>query len=114
MHSIGLASIVLVSVVLLSVPDKALEILMVIIVSTTITLLIIWRSNFDAKKDERSIQLMGFGARNSFIFLVFAMPWPAVFHWIGIIVLDTAVTLLILWILSLGIAWITFRYYYTR
>lgn len=114
MHSIGLASIVLLSVVLLSVPDKALEILMVIIVSTTITLLIIWRSNFDAKKDERSIQLMGFGARNSFIFLVFAMPWLAVFHWIGIIVLDAAVTLLILWILSLGIAWITFLYYYTR
>ncbi len=110
-----LLTVVLVSIIILAVPDKALEILPVVIVSTAFVVLIIWRSDFDAKKkDERTIQLMGYGARNAFIFLLFAMPWLAAYHVLGIIVLDAAIALCILWILSLGIAWLTFLYYFTR
>ena len=110
-----LLTVVLVSIIILAVPDKALEILPAVIVSTAFVVLIIWRSDFDAKKkDERTIQLMGYGARNAFIFLLFAMPWLAAYHVLGIIVLDAAIAICILWILSLGIAWLTFLYYFTR
>ncbi|MGY5864865.1 MAG: hypothetical protein RTV41_09695 [Candidatus Thorarchaeota archaeon] len=110
-----LLTVVLVSIIILAVPDKALEILPAVIVSTAFVVLIIWRSDFDAKKkDERTIQLMGYGARNAFIFLLFAMPWLAAYHVLGIIVLDAAIALCILWILSIGITWLTFLYYYTR
>jgi hypothetical protein len=107
-------TIVLVSIIILAVPDKALEILPGVVVSTSFVVLVLWRSDFDAKKDERIFQLMGYGARNAFIFLLFAMPWLAAFHLLGIIVLDAAIALCILWILSLGIAWLTFLYYFTR
>jgi len=109
-----LLTVVLVSIIILAVPDKALEILPVVIVSTAFVVLVLWRSNIDAKKDERSMQLMGYGARNAFIFLLFAMPWLAAYHVLGIIVLDAAIAICILWILSLGIAWLTFLYYFTR
>ena len=109
-----LLTIVLVSIIILAVPDKALEILPGVIASTAVLVLILWRSDFDAKKDERIFQLMGYGARNAFIFLLFAMPWLAAYHVLGIIVLDAAIALFILWILSLGIAWLTFLYYFTR
>lgn len=109
-----LLTVVLVSIIILAVPDKALEILPVVIVSTAFVVLALRRSNIDAKKDERSMQLMGYGARNGFIFLLFAMPWLAAYHVLGIIVLDAAIALYILWIMALGIAWLTFLYYYTR
>ena len=109
-----LLTIVLVSIITLAVPDKVLEILPGVIVSTSFVVLVLWRSDFDAKKDERIFQLMGYGARNAFIFLLFAMPWIAAFHLLGIIVLDAAIALCILWILSLGIALLTFFYYFTR
>jgi len=109
-----IASVVLVTIVLLSVPERAPQLLTVIIVSTSMSLLLLWRSDVDAKKDERSMQLMGLGARNSFIFLLLAMPWLAAYHMVGIITLDAGLVLLILWILSLGIAWLTFFYYDRR
>jgi hypothetical protein len=112
--AVVLASVVLLIVVLLSVPDMALDLLLVVTFSTAISLLALWRSGVDAKKDERTIQLMGYGARNAFIFLLFAMPWLAVYHMFGIISLDAAAALWILWIMSFGIAWLTFLYYYTR
>jgi len=109
-----LLTIVLVSIIILAVPDKALEILPVVTVSTAFVVLVLWRSNIDAKKDERSMEIMSYGARNAFIFLLFAMPWLAAYHVLEIIVLDTAIVLFVLWILSLGIAWLTFLYYFTR
>jgi len=107
-------SIVFVALILLLVPERALSNLFVILASICGTMLILWIAKIDQRKDERTIQLMGLGARNAFIFLLFAMPWLATFNILGIIILNAFAALMLLWIVSLAIAWFTFFYYYTR
>ena len=109
-----LVTVVLVSVIVLIVPNRAIDIFPAIFASTAVLVLILWRSDFDSKLDERTMQFFGYGARNAFILLLFAMPWLAAYHVLGIFVLDAGITLLILWILSIGIAWVTFLYHYSR
>jgi hypothetical protein len=57
---------------------------------------------------------MTLGSRSALFFLVFAMPWLAGFSFAGIISIDAAGALMLLWLIALGITWISFVYYYTR
>ena len=107
-------SIVLLALVMWLVPERALSFLFVSIASVCGTTLILWRAKIDQRKDERTIQLLGLGARNAFFFLLLAMPWLATFSFLGIIIIDAYAVLMLLWIVSLGIAWLSFFYYYTR
>jgi hypothetical protein len=42
------------------------------------------------------------------------MPFLAGFIYAGIILIDAVGALMLLWAIALGIAWISFLYYYTR
>lgn len=111
---VGGISIILLAVIMWLVPERALSLLFVSIASVCGSLLILWRAKIDQRKDERTMHLMGLGARNAFIFLLFAMPWLASFNIFGIIIIDTYAALGLLWVVSLSIAWLSFFYYYTR
>ena len=96
------------------VPERAFNLLIMSIVSIGITTIILWRSKIDQRKDERTIHLIGLGARNAFFFLIFAMPMLSTFIILEIIVMDVVVALWSLWIASMGIAWVSFLVYYFR
>ena len=95
-------------------PDMALDLLFISIASVSATTLILWRARVDQRKDERTMQLMTLAGRNAFMFLVFVMPFLAGFSVAGIILIDAFGALMLLWAIALGIAWISFFYYYTR
>jgi hypothetical protein len=95
-------------------PDKALELLIVSVFSVGGATLLLRGAKVDQRKDERTIQLMTLGGRNAFIFLLLAMPALASLDIAGILILGTPVALLILWVIAMAIAWITFLYYYLR
>ncbi len=112
-------SVVSVSVIFLAImmwylPDMALELLFISIVSVSVSTVVVWRARVDQRKDERTIQLMTLAGRNAFMFLLFAMPMLGGFIVAGIISLNAAGALMLLWSIALGIAWISFFYYYTR
>jgi hypothetical protein len=107
-------SIVFMGVVMWYNPDKALELLFVSIFSVGVPLLLLRRAGIEERKDERTIHLMTLGGRNAFMFLVFAMPWLATFSIAGIILIEAFAALMILWIVAIAIAWVSFIYYYTR
>ena len=109
-----LVSVVLVAVVLLFIGDRALEYLITITITIGLVTLLMWRLRIDSRKDERIIHLMGLSSRNAFFFLLFAMPWLAGFHLLGIITVDAGIALMVLWWVSLGVAWLSFFYYYKR
>lgn len=44
----------------------------------------------------------------------FTVPMLATFSILGIIIIETFATLCLLWIVSLGLVWVSFFYYYTR
>ena len=106
--------VIFLALIMWLVPERALSLLTASIVSVCGTTLILWRAKIDQRKDERTIQLMGLGARNAFFFLLLAMPWLATFSFLGIIIIDAYAVLMLLWIVSLGIAWLSFFYYYKR
>ncbi len=95
-------------------PDMALNLLFICGVSVSVSTIVVWRARVDQRKDERTIQLMTLAGRNAFMFLVFAMPMLGGFIVAGIISLDAAGALWLLWSIALGIALISFFYYYTR
>jgi hypothetical protein len=95
-------------------PDRALDLLFTSVVSVSLVTVILWKARVDQRKDERTMQLMTLGGRNAFMFLIFAMPFLAGFSYAGVIFLDTIGALMMLWAIALGIAWISFFYYYTR
>jgi len=95
-------------------PDKTLEMLVPVSTSLVLVILISRRAKFDERKDERTIQLMMLGARNAFFFLLFAMPMLATFSFTGIILIDAAGALMLLYLIAIGIAWISFLYYYLQ
>ncbi len=104
--------IVFILVMLWFRPDKTLEMLIPVSTSLVLVILISRRTKFDERKDERTIQLMMLGARNAFFFLLFAMPMLATFSFTGIILIDAAGALMLLYLIAIGIAWISFLYYY--
>ncbi len=106
--------IIFLALIMWLVPERALDFLFFGITSVGITTLILWRAKIDHRKDERTIHLMGLGARNAFFFLIFAMPMLATFTIIGVIIMEAFVALWLLWIVSMSIAWLSFFYYYTR
>ena len=108
------SAIIFLATVMWYLPEMAIDLLTVSIVSLSLTMLILWVTKIDQRKDERTIQLMTLGGRNAFMFLVFAMPWLAGFSVAGIISIDAFGSLMLLWSLALGITWISFFYYYTR
>lgn len=112
--SIVSASIIFLAIIMWFRPDMALDLLFVSIVSVSATMLILWKARVDQRKDERTIQLMTLAGRNAFMFLIFFMPFLAGFSVTGIILIDTFGALMLLWAIALGIAWISFLYYYTR
>jgi hypothetical protein len=95
-------------------PERALDLLFICVVSVSLSTLILWRARVDQRKDERTMQLMTLGGRNAFMFLIFVMPFLAGFIYAGIILIDAVGALMLLWAIALGIAWISFLYYYTR
>jgi len=95
-------------------PDKTLEMLVPTSISVIFVLILSRKTRIDERKDERTMQLMILGGRNAFIFLIFAMPMFATFSLTGIILIDAGGALMVLWTIALGIAWISFLYYYTR
>ena len=106
--------IVFLALIMWLVPEKALDMLVVSSVSVSLTTIILWRAKVDQRKDERTMHLMGLGARNAFFFLIFAMPMLSTFIILDIIIMDAAVALWSLWIVSIGIAWVSFLFYYSR
>jgi hypothetical protein len=106
--------IIFIAVMLWFRPDKTLEMLVPVSTSLVLVVLVSRRTKFDERKDERTIQLMVLGARNAFFFLLFAMPMLATFSLTGIILNDAGVALMLLWVIMMAIAWISFLYYYTR
>ncbi|TFG99779.1 hypothetical protein E4H12_01460 [Candidatus Thorarchaeota archaeon] len=108
---IGIAFIAL---IMWLVPEKSLDFLIMSSVSIGITTIILWRSKIDQAKDERTMHLMCLGARNAFFFQLFAVPMLSTFIILGIIIMDAIVALWSLYIVSLGIAWASFLFYYSR
>ncbi|MBN2231136.1 MAG: hypothetical protein JW779_16245 [Candidatus Thorarchaeota archaeon] len=85
--------------------------LLLTLVGTTILLR---ATKIDARKDERTIQLMVLSGRNAFFFLLFAMPALATLVIAGVVMVDAFAALMLLWIVALAITWISFFYYYTK
>jgi hypothetical protein len=95
-------------------PDKAMQLLISSSLAVIGSTLILWAAKVDQRKDERTIQLMTLASRNAMFFLVFAMPMLAGLGGAGIIMINGWLALMLLWFVALGIAWISFFYYYTR
>ncbi|MHA1614216.1 MAG: hypothetical protein ACTSYJ_05180 [Candidatus Thorarchaeota archaeon] len=106
--------IIFLALIMWLVPERALNLLFISITAIVGTTLILWIAKIDQRKDERTIHLMGLGARNAFFFLIFAMPMLATFIIIGVIIMEAFVALWLLSIVSMSIAWVSFLYYYTR
>ena len=114
--NVSVASIGVIFLVIMMwyLPDMALNLLFICGVSVSVSTIVVWRARVDQRKDERTIQLMTLAGRNAFFFLVCAMPMLGGFIVAGIILLNAAGALMLLWSIALGIAWISFFYYYTR
>ena len=112
--SVASTSVIFLAIMMWFRPDMALNLLFISIASVSATTFILWRAKVDQRKDERTMQLMTLAARNAFMFLVFAMPFLAGFSVAGTILIDAVGALMLLWAIALGIAWISFFYYYTR
>ncbi len=106
-------AIVFTAVMMWYLPDKALELLLIDILSLSGVLLLLRGAKVDQRKDERTIQLMTLSGRNAFFFLILAMPAIASFSIAGIITIDAYTALMILWFISLAITLISFFYYYS-
>lgn len=112
--SVASTGVIFLVIMMWFLPERALDLLFICVVSVSLSTFILWRARVDQRKDERTMQLMTLAGRNAFIFLIFAMPWLAGFSIAGIISLDVSGALMLLWLIALGIAWISFFYYYTR
>jgi hypothetical protein len=95
-------------------PDKALDLLISCSIAVIGSTVIAWVTKVDQRKDERTMQLMTLASRNAMFFLIFAMPMLAGLAIVGIIIIDAWGALMLLWIIALAIAWVSFFYYYTR
>ena len=76
------------------------------------TLLIM--SVLDKLEDERFAHIRNISARNSFVFLIFALPWMGALIALDIIVLDAVGACLVLWIASLALWYLSGAYYYMK
>jgi hypothetical protein len=114
--NVGVASIgiVFLTVIMWFLQDRALDLLISCSIAVIGSTAILWVAKVDQRKDERTIQLMTLASRNAMFFLVFAMPMLAGLAIAGIIIMDAWGALMLLWAIALGIAWISFFYYYTR
>ncbi len=112
--SVASTGVIFLVIMMWYLPDMAVELLFICIVSVIVSTVVTWRARVDQRKDERTIQLMTLAGRNAFMFLVFAMPMLAGFSIAGIISIDAVGALWLLWSIALGITWISFSYYYTR
>ncbi len=112
--SVASTGVIFLAIMMWFLPERALDLLFICVVSVSVSTFILWRARVDQRKDERTMQLMTLAGRNAFIFLIFAMPWLAGFSIAGIISLDASGALWLLWLTALGIVWISFFYYYTR
>jgi hypothetical protein len=108
------SGVIFLAIMMWFLPERALDLLFICVVSVSLSTLILWRARVDQRKDERTMQLMTLGGRNAFMFLIFVMPFLAGFIYAGIILIDAVGALMLLWAIALGIAWISFLYYYTR
>jgi hypothetical protein len=108
------SGVIFLAIMMWYLPDRALQLLFTSLVAVSLSTFIVWKARVDQRKDERTMQLMTLGSRNALFFLVFAMPWLAGFSFAGIISIDAAGALMLLWLIALGITWISFVYYYTR
>ena len=74
------------------------------------TLLII--SVLNKYEDERFVHIRNISARNSFVFLIFALPWMGALIALDVIVLDALGVCVILWIVSIAMWYLSGAYYY--
>ncbi|MHA2425827.1 MAG: hypothetical protein ACXAEF_13635, partial [Candidatus Thorarchaeota archaeon] len=88
------SGVIFLVVMMVYLPERALDLLIISVVSVGISTLFLWRARVDQRKDERSIALMTLGGRNAFIFLVFVIPCFAGFIAIGIILIDVLAALM--------------------
>ena len=93
-------------------PSMPWNLLYVIPISIIGTLLIM--SVFQKLQDERFTHNMNLAARNSFVFLLFALPSAGALIATEVIVLDTLGVILLLWVVSLAIWYLSGVYYYMR
>ncbi len=112
--SVASIGVIFLIIMMWYLPDMALNLLFICIVSVSVSTVVVWRARVDQRKDERTIQLMTLAGRNAFFFLLFAMPMLGGFIVAGIISLNAAGALMLLWSIALGVTWISFFYYYTR
>lgn len=76
------------------------------------TLLII--SVLNKYEDERFVHIRNISARNSFVFLIFALPWMGALIALDVIVLDAVGVCVILWIISIAMWYLFGAYYYMK